>query len=186
MGVVAPVLWPGRDQVLGLQVPAYVTEFLIGQPEVLQQPVAADMGHPASLGRFENRVHDAQTVRAAPGAVAHRARLPTVKPVATVASKRRVPEHYCPTAPRLGWQLRVAQRRGPGARSGAARARHVLPKMTVPCLNTSRPPRAHRPCGLADQAPAAHPARCSLSGPRQHTHTGLPALQGPQVTGDRA
>lgn len=51
-GVVAPVLSPGRDQVLPLQIPAYAAELLVGQLEVLQQPAAADMGHPASLGRF--------------------------------------------------------------------------------------------------------------------------------------
>jgi hypothetical protein len=37
-GVVAPVLSPGRDQVLALQVPAYAAELLIGQIQVLQQP----------------------------------------------------------------------------------------------------------------------------------------------------
>jgi hypothetical protein len=80
-GAVAPVLLPGRDQVLALQVPAYAAELLVGQLEMLQQPAAADMGRPASLGRFVNRVHDAQTVGAVPGDVGHRARLPALKPV---------------------------------------------------------------------------------------------------------
>jgi hypothetical protein len=75
-GVVAPALSPGRDQVLALQVPAYAAELLIGQIQVLQQPAAADMGHRAPLGRFVNRVHDAQTVSAVPGDAGHRAHLP--------------------------------------------------------------------------------------------------------------
>jgi hypothetical protein len=35
-GKCAPVLSPGRDQALTLQIPAYAVEFLVGQLEVLQ------------------------------------------------------------------------------------------------------------------------------------------------------
>jgi hypothetical protein len=87
--VVAPVLSPSRDQALALQIPADPAEFLIGQLQVLQQPAAADMRHPASLGRLVNRIHDAQTVGAVPGDVGHRVRLPTLKPNSNGATPTR-------------------------------------------------------------------------------------------------